>query len=208
MSAKYGDLTIYGGSSRFMSKLGFGAFDTPMFDFNIQLLIMSTTAQGVSHGLSSVDATAQHDVESKGRQLRESPVRVFSQNRQLMNPDARIVLDDVEVGDTLAKYALSYQGIKSGDDNRLKQYFWECAGIDKRWRFTEGSLSKISRLGYSYRVDWSGGGALLARLQGVAAFYKRGISITSVGRLIPMLHCANVFASELAAVIPRSEEYL
>ena len=49
---------------------------------------------------------------------------------------------------------------------------------------------------------------MLARLQGVAAFDKRGISITTVGRLIPMLHCANVFASELAAVIPRSEEYL
>lgn len=191
-----------------VARLGFGSFDTPMFDFNIQLLVMSNHTPNRDDRMNGIDASAGHDTFVKSEQLLGNEIVSVLQSMQLRNPDTRITHEEISCTHTLGEYAKSYQGIKSGDDNRLKQNFWESEEQSSEWRLTEGSLSKISRLGYSYRVNWHENGGLLARLQGVAAFAKRGISITTVGRLVPMLHGENVFASELTAIIPAKREYM
>lgn len=196
-------------SMKFLAQLNEGAFESSAAAGGFAILF------GLQRGHSSddnersfegIDGTDGKTADHKKTLLLTQPLVRIVQAKCLKNPDARITLSISDVASYLSEYCKAYQGVKTGDDNRLKEFFWEGPSKNSLWRLSEGSLSAISRLGYSYRVFWNRSGECLARLQGVKAFSSRGIALTTVRNLIPFPHGENVFTSELSAVIVYDKE--
>ena len=186
----------------FMAQLNEGAFESPSAAGGFAILIgVSNTGnmKGMFYGL---DCTKENTPDYKREILREGHPIFVSQYNCSISPDARISLVLSNTDKFLSDYCKAFQGIKTGDDNRIKQLFWEGIFPNEKWKLSEGSLSVSSRLGYSYRIFWNKAGECMARLQGITAFDRNGVSITTVRNLVPFYHMRNTFTSELSAVIP------
>jgi len=107
----------------------------------------------------------------------------------------------------LSDFVDAYQGIKSGDDPRLKRLFWETK-LSCRWKLIDGGLSSISQLGYCYILDWGCDGRNMSRLQGIPAFSSNGFVATNVRKIIPYRHMATPFSSEITAIIPKDTKLI
>ena len=109
-----------------VAKLGAKAFQTPMWDFNVQLLSIT---KGVKVGSSYDGAIVGFDVSSvlnaelKPEALQNAIAEKTNQKAQLSNPDARINFGKESNLSLLKEYADGLVGIQTGDDPRYSYYF-------------------------------------------------------------------------------------
>lgn len=134
-----------------IARLGPQAFQTPMWDFNVQLLLISQgqvdrdediyAEASFANQLCGLDVSEFRSAQEKGEKLVEAELMVVSQSRQLKNPDARIIyMADISTKhELISEYAESYQGLRTGDRNRFIQAMWEQAVINNGWIFHQNS---------------------------------------------------------------------
>ncbi|MBQ6007750.1 MAG: SAM-dependent DNA methyltransferase [Kiritimatiellae bacterium] len=192
----------------FLAQLNEGAFESPSAAGGFAVLIGLSNTSNMKGKFYGLDCTKEKTPDYKKNILREGHPIFVSQYNCSTSPDARISLVVFDAGKYLSDYCKAFQGIKTGDDCRIKQNFWEGSFPDVLWKLSEGSLSVASKLGYSYRIFWNKAGECIARLQGVAAFSRNGVSITTVRNLVPFYHTRNAFTSELSAVVPYESSHL
>src|SRR5699024_2786047 len=112
-----------------VARLGAKGFQTPMWDFNVQLITLTkgprfqadglfADKQGAAHKLRGLDVSEERTGADKAQQLPVAEVKSVEQVKQLENPDARVAFDEV-AGDLLEKYAYSFKGITTGDDPKF-----------------------------------------------------------------------------------------
>ena len=197
--------------------LGPKGFQTPMWDFNVQLLTVSRAPAPEGFALHGVDASAPKSAPEKALLLREGAVVGVSQKGQLGNPDARIVLNRSEGETLLNVYASSYLGICSGDYNRFGKTFWEVALQAGTWAYQQSTVN-ISQMfsGLSQVFYWQGGeGDFLSYLEerlgenqvgswlrGREAWGRKGVAITATGKLPVSLYHGNLFDNNISVVVP------
>jgi hypothetical protein len=99
---------------------------------------------------------------------------------------------------TLRTYAESYQGLKTGDDSRFRQYFWEQPRIGGDWREAQGSPDGGSE-GLHFIVQWGSDGRHIARAQGLRAWGRMGIVVTRTRNILSAPYAGVPFFSEIAA---------
>ena len=187
-----------------LARLGPRAFETIGGEV-VNVILLTLTNENIRdlsvlHGIDVSDCPTAF---SKSQELKNSKILDAPQKAQLTNPDARISLQTLEGGDLLEKYASGLQGIKSGDDARLKRSHWEVADF-KRWRFTQSGPLDDSDGCYWSCLDWTKNGDLMARLQGIAAHGKVGVAVSSVSKIQSYPYFGHPFTSELAVILPKS----
>ena len=212
-----------------VARLGPKAFQTPMWDFNVMLLILSAATKANEHCFAGVDVSEGRQAADKSRLLRGGPSTgsvdnspsdplLVSQSTQLDNPGARITFGRGGHGELLARKAVSHKGLVTGDIARFGRMFWEIAQNGSRWSFQQSSTStSLEFSGRSHVVLWDkGAGELLQSIKSrlgdsLAGFWIRGgdawgndgIVVTATGRLRCTLYTGEIFDNNISVLIPR-----
>ena len=173
----------------------------------VTILFVATKASpSRSHRKLGIDALAKSNIRLKIQELKRGRMQSLSQADQLRNPDSRIMLVEIGQDDLLGSRATSFQGIKTGDDERIRRFVWELPKVAGRWRFFQGSVESTREFGgLSGLLDWSDDGNRLARKQGIGAWGKQGVMVSQMRELPVALYSGEAFDSNASPIIPKSE---
>jgi hypothetical protein len=191
-----------------VARLGPKGFQTPMWDFNVQLGIISQSKPAIAHAMAGIDVSAAKHADEKASLLRgDKPVAiaVIPQAEQLKNPDASVNFTVSPIKTYLGKWAGCYQGLTTADDGRWRRQFWEIGQVGSSWRFLQTPSQE--------RGLFSGREDVVSRLlietdnhtgviRGREAWGKRGIAIDRVGSLARAVYDGDLFHSLVPVVVP------
>ncbi|MCF7970251.1 MAG: hypothetical protein K9L22_03675, partial [Methylococcaceae bacterium] len=194
-----------------LARLGAGAFQTPMWDFNVQLLTLTKGIPNKQQCLSGVDASVPKTVQEKAAILESGKLAVLSQAAQLGNPDAIVQLEKTDNSILMMKFSSCYQGTSTGDNPRFIFYFWECPyklGIKVEYMESVPSSSMLYA-GKQSTIKWKEVQAFNgAAIRGYEAYKKLGVSIGQMGTLPATLYLGNRFPNTTPVIIPASIDNL
>ena len=195
---------------RIVARLGPSAFETVSGEVvNVALLVLSNDYPADDSIWAGIDVLGSQTPQDKDRALVTSSLRLSLQAAQMRNPDSRITFIDLTSFSLLEGLATSYQGIKTGDDERFRRRFWEVALPSTRWVYYQSTVDETKLFGgLEYVLDWSYKGQNLARLQGLRAWNKPGVAVSPMGELRSALYLGTAFDSNMAAVIPEDSASL
>lgn len=193
-----------------IGRLGAKAFQTPMWDFNVQLLTISQGRSACNdHRLAGIDAATPSDTIEKAMLLCQGEVKQVLQVRQLDNPDARITLDAGKSGRTLANYAISMRGIVSGDNDKWVRKYWEIGELSDIWR-TLQSTPRETKLftGKEHIINWTTKGKGMLR-PGTTneAYGHAGIAIGQMRILPTTLFDGSLYDNNTGTVVPHNSDH-
>jgi Eco57I restriction-modification methylase len=191
-------------------RLGPGAFQTIGGEVvKVALSVLMNSEPSSAHTTACLDATVAPFVDGKRAYLLRSPVHHFNQATQLQNPDARIVFGSAPTGPSLSELAVSSQGLKTGDDCRVRRFFWEIAFLGERWRFLQSTVEGTMPFGGSESIiDWHEQGSDMARLQGGSVWGKRGVAVKLLGSLPCSLYMGHIFDSNISPIVPHDSRHV
>lgn len=209
-----------------LARLGAKSFQTPMWDFNVQLCMISCGEVRPSGGLlgnsksthilHGLDVASAATAQSKADALRVAPLQHIEQAKQLENPDARVGLEGTSDISLLNKYAEGLVGLQTSDDPMFLMAFWETECMDHAiWEYLQGTPSIFSTYaGQSWVVRWEQGKGLLLSLptayptKGLKALGKPGIAIQRMRQVFPYLYSQERFHQNIATIIPHNPAHL
>ena len=166
------------------------------------LIVINREAPSVDNCFPGINPLARSTIPEKINELVFGVMASLNQGDQLNSPDHKISVFAPPKGTLLCAFARSYQGIKTGDDERFCRGFWESPCIDKRWRPFQSSPS-TDRLfgGLELLLYWGDEGAGLARKQGLAAWRHRGVLISQMRSLSATLYYGEPFAGIVSPLV-------
>ena len=214
---KYREKLLANNTWIMVTRLGAKGFETPMWDFNVQLITLSRgnveSDQGLftdnahGHRLSGLDVSEARSASVKSDELVVCEVKSVGQAGQLANPDYVIAFDCLST-ELMGDKASCVQGIKTGDDSWLRRNFWEFDRKSIDWTFYQSTFSNFLFYGgMEYVLNWTDDGGLLARRQGGAAWGKAGLAISQMSTLPTSIYCGHKYDSNMTTIVT-SEEYL
>lgn len=190
-----------------LAKLGPGAFGTISGEVvNVALVSITGAIPSSDYGYGGVDVSSVGGITQKAMGLSIGEWHTVTQRNAFDGPDARITLEARGRVPTLGKYASAPQGIKTGDDGRFRRNWWEPSCLDRRWRPFQGTPETDGFVrGMRYAIDWLNDGREFARLQGAAAWGKRGVVLKLMGDFSFSLYSGELFDSNVTAIVPNNE---
>ena len=216
-----------------VAKLGAQSFQTPMYDFNVQLLSISRVPIGTEvadgdlnvgegHFIAGLDASEPRTVEEKARLLASSSVERKKQCRQLQHPDTRISFASQAEGQLLNEISECYQGLVTGDIARFTVKLWEVGFDVSKWVPFRRSNNSTELYGdVSEVLLWEEGNGALdnyaneARSQlhdmhesGNRAWTRTGIAINRMAGLHAVPYFGEHFDNNVAVVLPNDNSEL
>jgi hypothetical protein len=207
----------------FIARLGSGAFQTPMWEFNVILVGLTNMPSGSPHKIFASDVSAACDVSRKAELLAEGKIISVSQIVQTQNPNYCIVFGESKDTARLGKYALTCKGICSGDGGRFQRQFWEISHIKDGWAFQQGSFPGVmdfgGREGIFYWEDGEGTflkavedrlgeSGVAAWIRGKAAWGRSGVVIRIMGDLPVTRYTGEIFDNNVAVVAVHDPSHL
>lgn len=194
----------------FVISLGPAAFrDMNWWASQTALVAWSSRPPTPSHKFLGIAADTGRDLDAKPRLLATGDMRFLEQAKQRRNPDARIVVHDSSDTVLLESIAASFQGIKTGDDERFRRFWWEAASIVSPWKLLQSTVEGTSTYGgRESMIHWEHDGALMARRQGLGAFGRKGVAVSQMRDLPVTIYTGEIFDSNAAAVIPKRVDHL
>ena len=210
---------------RMIARLGSGAFETISGEVvNVALLTISQGKPRFEHHrLSGIDAAESRNTTQKAMLLRQGEIKQVEQARQLVNPDARVTLEDGEVGELFNKFAFDSSGCLTGDGERFYRCHWE-AIKNCDWEFLQTTVSDTSMYdGRFLMILWQKGkGDLYALAESVKhlnhasqnwrrgqdVWGKRGVAISSMGNIPATIYDGMHFDNNTAVIIPHNPAHL
>lgn len=206
-----------------LARLGSRAFETISGEIvNVVLLVNSRCTPSLSHGFLAIEVSELDSVDKKASALAANPVASVNQVGQLKNPDARIALTENNSASYLSTYADGLAGILNGDSPHYLKVFWEIPDRRQLWSFQQTTIEQTSDFGGLHNLVYydEAGGHLREeewirreRLhnsdqRGQSALHKKGIAVSSMGRLPVSRFLGSRFDSNVAVVVPKNEEHL
>jgi hypothetical protein len=196
-----------------IARLGAKSFQTPMWDFNVQLFVASKEFPfNQRHLISGIDVSEPKTVEEKAMGLVEGEIKRVGQEEQLKNPDARVALDNAESFELLEKFSNSYKGITTGDDLHYRRFFWEYEN------FRNGIISFQSTVTSSVYFSGMSGHILYndmtdpiqpgVYLRAESIRGKKGIMVSQMRELKATIYIGVPFDTNAAAIIPKETRFL
>jgi len=216
-----------------IARLGPGAFQTPMWDFNVQLITLSrgnavgnsgkrfgkAGSAGIIRGL---DVSEPRTVAQKAVGLLTAEIKNVVQAKQLENPDSRVGFYKQNEGTHISSVADCYQGLVTGDIERFTKKMWEVAIDKSTWvPFRRSNNSDRFYGDVSEALLWENGKGQLhlyaknARDQlhdmhesGNRAWGRIGVAINRMGDLNAVPYYGEHFDNNVAVVYPLKDEEL
>jgi hypothetical protein len=191
-----------------LARVGLGATSTKSWDTLRALLVATKSHPLPGHRVMALDAFSAHDEDRSG-ELRGGVLRYFAQGSQLLNPASIVSTTQRSVSRELREFAVSPQGIKTGDDARFRQGFWEQPVISPPWRRYQGTVSATADCdGCESIVRWEGNGANLARPQGQSVWNRQGVVISLMRALPATRYHGQAFDSNVGVLVPHDARNL
>jgi hypothetical protein len=188
----------------------------------------ATTSLAVitNHEPSSASVFVEIDAQDgkwpahKSERVRSAELQTATQSSQLKNPDARIVLDDLDYTEALGRYAQCLAGILNGDSPRFQRCFWELPRKGSDWAFQQTTVPESTLYGGRHLVilfDENAGhlreSAEFRRdrlhnsdQRGNAAWGKPGLAVSQMSGLPVSLYSGEKFDSNVAVILPKDAE--
>lgn len=203
--------------------LGPKGFQTPMWDFNVQLLTVSNNKAEEEFQLRGMDVSAPKVAMEKAALLHTVEIVTASQKGQLENPDFRITLSEGARGLTiLSTYAECYQGLRTGEKERFLRFFWELPAGSDSWVVFRNSNDETSEFGGMYEfLKWDGGRGELHRFaeerrnvlhdmheSGNRAWGRQGVAINQMTELKASRYTGEKFDGNINVIVPKNEHDL
>lgn len=196
-------------------RLGPKGFQTPMWDFNIVLLILTRHRPNDASRFSGIDVSKEHSPGEKSLALLKESISYVGQSGQLMNPDAKLTFHEVSNISRLELFAESLVGIQSGDDPRFTIMYWECVSLNTSiWLpFQTTPDNAIEWTGLTSLIRWEcGAGALClnsnSRLQGLRALGKPALLVDRFGSIFSYRYSGERFHQNVVAIVPHDAKNL
>ncbi|MEI7535157.1 MAG: N-6 DNA methylase, partial [Verrucomicrobiae bacterium] len=212
-----------------IARLGPQAFQTPMWDFNVQLITLSkgnrnqASLLGRSNSLSGLDVSEPRTATEKALGLLTAEIKSVEQAKQLANPDARIALEDADDIELLSQYGSDCSGCLTGDGERFYRLYWEL-NITDDWAFLQSTVSDtISHHGRNQVILWEKGRGALYLLademkgsnhavqnwrRGQDVWGKKGVAISSMRQLPSTFYDGFHFDNNTAVIVPKNQSHL
>lgn len=206
-----------------IGRLGAQAFQTPMWDFNVQLIIISQGKVACSnHRLAGIDVAEPHETLEKAMLLRQGEVKQVEQAQQLHNPDARVMIGERPTLPLLDRYAVCFAGVLNGDSPRFQRKYWEIEDRNVLWVFQQttvqnncsfGGLDQVllfdSQNGHLREEAWIRREKLHDSDQrGNRAWGHMGVGISQMSLLPVSLYTGETFDSNIAVIFPENQQYV
>lgn len=211
----------------FIARLGPKAFQTPMWDFNVMLIILQNSKPKDSNFISGIDVSSMNNALLKAETLRSTQIKSINQKEQLLNPDGRIILEEEKnTIPLLNKLAESGGGASSFDSPRFMQNFWEHSIVDSDIFMLCQSSPSVNNIfsGRSNIFKWENGKGGLYELMkqkkelenyssGIWSVWSRfigikGICVGMMGDISVSLYEGRAFDNNTGVIIPNKEEDL
>lgn len=206
----------------FIVLLGARAFQTPMWDFNVQLISISRGKNSQNYGelfgeeeqltvIRGVDASKPRTPDEKAAQLLSTEIKSIVQAKQLGNPDARVMLTEPSNTPLLQAKASFHNGLQTGDYPRFGAKFWENAQISNNWSFYQSTVPKTIMFGGREGIlYWQNGDGDIANssgsvVRGTEAWGKKGISISAMGSLFATSYTGTLYNENTVSLIPKDK---
>ena len=209
-------------------RLGTKSFDTPMWDFNVMLNILSASRSEEDWEMAGVDVSSpwgQRPIRAaeKGELLRgEAEVVISRQMEQLKNPDSAVLMRPIGGRVLLGRHVAGHRGLCSGDKAHYRRCFWELQLLAADWVFEQGTVRQSTDFGGRTQVLlWENGQGSLyqmvnIRLDGQVGLWIRGreiwghdgIAVSQMGPLPVTRYTGEKFDDNTAALGPLGPEHI
>lgn len=199
----------------FIARLGAKGFQTPMWDFNVQLITLSRSrTDKIGNVMNGVDVSSIKTSDEKSKNLCICKIKSIHQYVQLNNPDMRVSFNEISSDNLLEGHASSVEGLTTGDMPRFIQLFWERGFFDQTWFPYIGSTSKREFFsGREQSILWEKGkGKLISFssahnfpseiMNGKKILGKKGIRISQMGQFCPTITYGDIFDKNAANLVP------
>ena len=221
---------------RLIARLGSQAFQTPMWDFNVQLLSIDSyfisyreverslieQSNGLANYFVGLDVSDKRIVVDKAASLITEDIKKMSQLKQLEKPDTKITFETYLNVSSLEEYADIYEGLHTGDYPRFGRFMWELRFVDYGWAYQQGEPNTFYFFsGCTNIIYWENGeGELITFvrerlgtytvsqwIKGENAWRKKGITVSAMGKLKPAFYHGSIFTHSVYAIIPKCRDY-
>lgn len=204
-------------------RLGAQAFQTPMWDLNVQLLIISHGKFKDSNLINGLDVSDFRTTKEKSTMLLTAEIKQIEQKKQLQNPGATVILEHQTLVSRLNEYADCYLGICTGDFSRFGRFYWEIDALNPLWAFQRTTVEKTTHWGgmtnsllwetghgslYEFVEKRLGAGNSGTWLRGRLAWGRKGVAIKQMGNLPVAIYSGELYDNNVAVLIPKKAKYL
>lgn len=194
--------------------LGPKAFQTPMWDFNVQLLTLTNGFSVPDGAISGLDVASISPSELKAQALLSTEPVVVKQSTQLKNPDSRIMLTaSVSDAPRLQRFVEATQGISPGDTAMMRANPWEFPSpLRREWvlmQSTPESGKVFSGCSYVLRNPNTFTAYPLSgfRMCGERAWGKPGVAVGKMANLPVNLYVGKAFDANCPVLVVKESEH-
>ena len=184
-----------------IARLGTKAFDTPMWDFNVMLVVLSAGNPEPDWEMAGVDVSSPWGqppirVAEKARLLESGSEVIESvQADQLENPDVVVLMQPLGDRSLLQQFAHGFRGISTVDYPAFGRLFWEVVPDDGPWTLQQSTLKETTDYGgREHVVYWDSATsetiekshlavAKQYQLRGRMIWGRGGIAVSQIGSL-------------------------
>jgi hypothetical protein len=198
----------------FIVRLGPKGFQTPMWDFNVQLITISNQRPEKNHTLSGVDVSLFKTADEKACELITQTFSSTLQSRQLKNPDARIAIENLDSSSLLADVADFGKGSTTGDGLRFLRYIWEYPKIQDSFTYwlnspkTGGIWGGRSQICKVPITNHALNEQLGCWIRGEVNYNRPGVAVNKMSKLEPFLYSGEVFDDNICPMCPDEESLI
>lgn len=182
-------------------RYGSGAFQTITGEVVSVCVAVISTASGPLTSVPVLDLSSTQGTQAKSEAsiiapLVEIDMRVMREKRTLL-------FQNLAQHPAIGEIAFGTQGVKTGDDDRFVQKFWELNELTPRWRPYVGTASSGADFtGRNSVLRWENDGADLIRpRRDNAAFGRIGVAINQMGELLSFVYTGEAFDSNVAPIV-------
>jgi hypothetical protein len=200
----------------FLAWLGPGAFSQISGEIVKAILISISHKQPhISQLFSGIDVSVAPNAAVKEEKLKIGELKLVNQLEQLKNPDARIVIENINSNiPLLSEFADSYQGISPADFPKFGRNFWEISKINNDWWFWQSTVKETQYFGGKELILWYSGVKQKIEEEGTAyirgheGWGKDGIVVSAMNILPVTISKGQANDTNTAIIIPKSNKFL
>lgn len=193
-----------------VAKLGPAAFQEMNWWAAVTSLTITSYSSSDSPNFAAIEFGQHRATAEKPAKLTKDPVHLLSFSTQLQSPSCNIAVGIDEESSRLNEFCVGTEGLSTGDVDRFTRSFWECPRIDGGWSpFQRAPKLENTVDGATDLVWWEGGSGTLsiadgARIQGHAAWGKRGVLVGAINQLVTVPYTGELFDKMCVAIVPKN----
>ncbi len=204
-------------SWRFIARLGFGSFNTPLNA--APSLFIAIKTQSSNDSIPEIDVVNGQSIDDKRERLSCGNILALDQDSALKNKD--FTLDRFGESDLclLAESIDVFQGIRTGDKQRFTTYFWEIEP-SPAWEFLQSTCRSVKHWdGLSECIRWENGRGQLHQYadetrdklhdmheSGNLSWGRQGVTISQMGSLESALYSGERYDGNCATITPKDRK--